>query len=174
MARSSPLLPILALAAAAASLPAGTAFACSYNAPPQERIAEGYEDGYGAVVIVNVTEAAYSDGGPNWHPWKAKGTSKRIVSGSTKRSVFEFGRHGRNTACDDGFKPPKPGDTWVVYLRSVEHQREIELLRMGDQEVTDLLFFPGVSSQVAHSYPLDIAVRSDPQLARKLTHAEAR
>jgi hypothetical protein len=170
MRTASLLLARIGIGAALALSAVPTALSCTARLqPPPKRIAAGYQEGYGAVVVLTVTDVDVIEEPWLTNGWQAVGKPERVVSGSTDVSTFEFGRYGGT--CNDSIQPPKPGERWIVYLRNATEQRKAEDFaeRLRDQHLSELsehMVFPGVSSRVALSYPLDIAREADPLLPR--------
>jgi hypothetical protein len=121
-----------------------TAFACRWNEPIGNRIARSDPD---TVILAEVKTAAYGTPDNCGRPWTGYVALKRILRGNTVASEFTVGRSGCQPACDDGIPSPKPGDTWVVYLKGNE-----QLLVYGNEL----------------AYPLDIARTADPDLEKLL------
>ncbi len=124
-------------------------FACRYNAPASERIRRIPTN---IIVLGEVENAAYEgERSHDWHPWRGVVAVKRVLVGQVEAQRFQIGRSGSTAACDDGIQPPKSGDFWIVYLAD-------------DNGVI----------RVAHSYPLSIALASDPRLRDLLALDHAR
>lgn len=119
------------------------ATACRYNPQPAERIARG---GYDAVVLTRVVRAAYTENpAADYGPWSGTVEVTRVLRGKPSARTFLIGRTGETSACDDGLPRPAAGDTWVLYLAGAN-----------------------ASQTVLHSYPLAIAMASDPKLRATL------
>ena len=139
------LSDIAAAATLATFVATAPGLACRYNAPPAVRIDRG---GFDAVVAGTVEQASYTgERRTDWRPWRGTVRVARVLRGSTAARRLRIGRTGSTAACDDGLAPPKPGETWILYLR---HQNG--------------------SASVIHAYPTRIARTADPAVAIALDH----
>lgn len=126
--------------AVAALLCAGEARACRVYQSPETRVRYPHD----AVILARIESADYQDFiGDTGRAWRAVARRTASIQGHiVEQQVFEIGRTGQSTACDDGQPIAKVGETWALYLSRR----------------------PDGSYVASASYPLDMARKIDPRL----------
>ncbi|PVM85813.1 hypothetical protein [Caulobacter endophyticus] len=134
------MLAVLSLTLACSA--GGAAEACRVNQPPEACVAHAYD----AVILARIESAGPDDRLRGERPaWTASARRTGAIEGkAVSQAVFEIGRTGQSTACDDGQPIARVGETWVLYLHET----------------------PGAGWTAGASYPLDLARRIDPRLSR--------
>ena len=138
---------LLSAVAIATLIVATPSYACRVNLPPDRRLARGYAvQAISAVALVRITAAQYTQPAfGDARPWRAFAKVKRTLHGSYAPRTLSFDRGWGSAACDDGRSLPKTGELWVIYFWT---------RGTGDQPVWQ-------------SYPLEVARRADPMIARR-------
>lgn len=96
--------------------------ACRLYRSPETRI-KSQHDAAAIVRIVKVSIGSQTASTDVQAPWQAHVAVVASAFGNPPRNDVDIGRSGFSTACDDGERPPKVGDTWVVYLWKLEKGR---------------------------------------------------
>ena len=135
-------------ASLAMGLIAAPAHACMVSISPEQRIAQGYSQGYfTGVALVRIQSARYVQA-PHGdsHIWRASATVRRALRGKyPSRNVTIDGGRG-SAACEVNYALPKAGDLWIVYYWTE---------RDGTQAVHQ-------------AYPLRLASAADPRVAARI------
>lgn len=128
------------LSVAAALCGAEPALACRVYQSPETRMAYPYD----TVIRARIERATHEpNNGDRGQAWRATARLAATVEGPIPAErLFELGRSGESSACDDGQPIAKVGDTWVLYLSKR----------------------PGGGYAVSYSYPLDLARDLDRRL----------
>jgi len=122
--------------------------ACRAYVPVAERLkmahAGNYLTGVATARVVRAEFIRPRDG--DMHMWKAVFKLDRLLLGNSPAGTATYVRGGGSAACDEGYKKPRPGDIWVVYLSTTT----------------------GRPRHVWAAHPLAVARSSDPRIRDKL------
>lgn len=91
-------------------LPTAPLLACAVNLTPRDRAHRSFD----AVFVGKIIAAGYrQNSGGRPRPWRAIASVQRPAG----ETWWNLHRSGGNDDCDDGQRPPKVGDPWVLYLQ---------------------------------------------------------
>lgn len=109
-------VPLLALSAMLALGVASAAQACRVYTQPAARLFRPAD----AIIIARIETATPTDGvgaDPGKSAWTATARRTAGIKGLVDQTIFEIGRTGQSSACDDGQSIAKVGEFWALYLQ---------------------------------------------------------